>query len=126
MIYHPEHGSNITVLRAKLQNDWTTAKLVMGKRDLRDISSRCVSDGYYTWWCHQMETFYALLAICAGNSLHKGQWRGALMFSLICARINRWVNIREAGDSRRYRAHYNVIVMILHKAAATSEVHAIL
>ena len=25
-------------------------------------------------------------------SPHKGQWRGALMFSLICARINGWVN----------------------------------
>ena len=24
------------------------------------------------------------------NSPHKGQWRGALMFSLICARINDW------------------------------------
>ena len=21
-----------------------------------------------TWWCHQMETFSALLALCAGNS----------------------------------------------------------
>ena len=45
------------------------------------------------------------------NSPHKGQWRGALMFSLICARINGWVNTREAGDLRRYRAHYDVIVM---------------
>ena len=45
------------------------------------------------------------------NSPHKGQWRGALMFSLICARINGWVNNREAGDLRRYRAHYDVIVM---------------
>ena len=35
------------------------------------------------------------------NSLHKGQWRGALMFSLICAWINGWVNNREAGDLRR-------------------------
>ena len=26
------------------------------------------------------------------NSPHKGQWRGALIFSLICARINGWVN----------------------------------
>ena len=33
------------------------------------------------------------------------------MFSLICARINGWVNNREAGDLRRYRAHYDVIVM---------------
>ena len=32
------------------------------------------------------------------NSPHKGQWRGALMFSLICARINRWANNRKAGD----------------------------
>ena len=45
------------------------------------------------------------------NSLHKGQWRGALMFSLICVWINGWVNNREAGDLRRYRAHYEVNVM---------------
>ena len=41
----------------------------------------------------------------------KGQRRGALMFSFICARINGWVNNREAGDSRRYRGHYDVTVM---------------
>ena len=37
------------------------------------------------------------------NSPHKGQWRGALMFSLICAWINRWVkqvNNRNVGDLR--------------------------
>ena len=45
------------------------------------------------------------------NSPHKGQWRGALMFSLICAWINGWVNNREAGDLRRHGAHYDVIVM---------------
>ena len=45
------------------------------------------------------------------NSPHKGQWRGALMFTLSCARINGWVNNREAGDLRRYRTHYDVIVM---------------
>ena len=32
------------------------------------------------------------------NSPHKGQWRGDLMFSLICVWINGWVNNREAGD----------------------------
>ena len=32
------------------------------------------------------------------NSPHKGQWRGALMFSLVCAWINGWVNNSEAGD----------------------------
>ena len=42
------------------------------------------------------------------------QWRGALMFTFICARINGWVNNREAGDLRRNRAHYDVIVMTSH------------
>ena len=46
------------------------------------------------------------------NSAHKGQWRGALMFSLICVWINGWVNNREAGDLRRHCAHYDVIVMV--------------
>ena len=45
------------------------------------------------------------------NSPHKGHWRGALMFSLICAWINRSVNNREAGDLRHHRAHHDVIVM---------------
>ena len=45
------------------------------------------------------------------NSPHKGQWRGALMFSLICARINGWVNNGEAGDLRRNHAHYDVTVI---------------
>ena len=45
------------------------------------------------------------------NSPHKGQWRGALMFSLICVWIDSWVNNGEADDLRRYRAHYDVTVM---------------
>ena len=70
-----------------------------------------------SWWRHEMEKISALLAIYAENSPvpgspHKGQWRGALMFSLICTRINGWVNNGEAGDWRRYRAHYDVTVMI--------------
>ena len=46
------------------------------------------------------------------NSQHKGQWRRALMFSLIWAWINGWVNNGEAGELRRHRAHYDVTVMI--------------
>ena len=45
------------------------------------------------------------------KSAHKGQWRGAMMFSLICAWINGWVNNREAGDLRRHRAHCDAIIM---------------
>ena len=80
---------------------------------------KCTHD--FCWWRHQMDTFYALLALCAGNSPvpvnspHKGQWRGALMFSLFCVWINGWENNREACDLRRYRAHYDVIVMIIQQ-----------
>ena len=45
------------------------------------------------------------------NSPHKGQWRGALKFSLICAWINGWVNKREAGDLKCHHTHYDVTVM---------------
>ena len=47
------------------------------------------------------------------NSPHKGQWRGALMFSLICVWINGSVNNREAGDLRRHQAHCDVSVMLM-------------
>ena len=56
----------------------------------------------FVWGIHQSPV----------NSPHKSQWRGALMFSLICAWISGWVNNREAGDLRRYRTHYGVIVMV--------------
>ena len=62
------------------------------------------------WWRHQMETLSALRVISPVNSPHKGQWREALMLSLICVWINDLENNREA-DLRRYRAHYDVTVM---------------
>ena len=45
------------------------------------------------------------------NSPHKGQWRGALLFSLICAWTNDEVNNWDAGDLRRYHTHYDVTVI---------------
>ena len=45
------------------------------------------------------------------NSPHKGQWREALMFSLICHWINGWVSNGEAGDLRRHCSHYDVSVI---------------
>ena len=47
--------------------------------------------------------------------LHKGQWRGALMFSLISVWINDWVNNREVGNLRPHRGHYDVIVMVISR-----------
>ena len=49
------------------------------------------------------------------NFHHKGQWRGALMFSLICAWTNDWTKYREAGDLRRHSGHYDAIVMSMYK-----------
>ena len=45
------------------------------------------------------------------NSPHKGQWRETLMFSLICAWTNDWVNHGNAGDLKRHRTHYDVTLM---------------
>ena len=79
------------------------------------------------WWRHQMEMFPCYWPFVRGihrspvNSPHKGQWRGALMFTLIYARINGWVNKREAGDLGRNRAHCDVIVM-LHSSFMYNEV----
>ena len=47
------------------------------------------------------------------------EWRGALMSYLICVWINGWVNNREAGDLRRHRSHYDVIVMCSVKTVPT-------
>ena len=83
------------------------------------FTSMVKSFAFWSWWRHHMETFSALLALCAGNSpvpgefpaLRPWQWRGALIFSLICVWINGWVNNRESGDLRHHRAHYDVTVM---------------
>ena len=44
------------------------------------------------------------------NSPHKGQWLGTVMFSLICAWTDDWVNNRDAGAFRHHCAHYDVTV----------------
>ena len=69
------------------------------------------------WWLHQMENCSRYWPFVRGihrspvDSLHKGQWRGALVFSLIYAWINAWVNNREALNLRRHRAHCDATVM---------------
>ena len=67
-----------------------------------------------------METFSALLALCAGNSPITGEFPAqspvtrSFDVSLICAWINDWVNNCEAGDLRHHRTHYDVILMIFN------------
>ena len=44
---------------------------------------------------------------------HEGQWRGALMFSLMCSRINGWVNmVRLVTPSRLLWRHCNYVWLI--------------
>ena len=104
MIHTPDscHGANIvTIRRIKV----------------------CHNDYF---WCHQCMitssngNISALLAFVRGihrspvNSPHKGQWRGALMFSLNSSWTN---NIQELSKQwrrrwlRRHRTNYDVIVM---------------
>ena len=67
-----------------------------------------------SWRCHQMKTFSALLAICAGNSQVTGEFPAqrpvtrsfGIIFDLHLS--NGWVNNRGAGDLRRHRAHYDI------------------
>ena len=71
------------------------------------------------WWRHHIETFsryWPLVREIHRSPVdfpHKGQWRGALIFSLIWAWTNCWSNDRNAGDLRRHRTNYDVTVMYL-------------
>ena len=52
------------------------------------------------------------------RGIHRSWWiprtkasHAELLSSMICPRINCWVNNRKAGDLRRHRAHYDTTVM---------------
>ena len=76
------------------------------------FESFCLHDDVIKWKCFpRYWPFVQGIHRWPVNFPHKGQWRGGLMFSFICAWINAWVNNREAGDLRRHCAHYDVTVM---------------
>ena len=66
----------------------------------------------YPWWRHQMETFSALLALCAGNSPVTGEFPSlrpvTRSFDFF---FDLRLNNRYAGNLRRHRAHYDVAMM---------------
>ena len=67
-----------------------------------------------TWWRHQMDTFSALLAICAGNSPVPGEvpaQRPVMQSFDVFFDLRPNKRLSEAGDLRRHRAHYDVMVM---------------
>ena len=74
-----------------------------------------------TRWCPQMETFSALLAFCTENAPVTSEFPTQrtvtqsfdVFFDLRQNQqsVNSWANNGDAGDFRRYRAHYDVPVM---------------
>ena len=56
-----------------------------------------------TWWRHQMETYWPFLRGIHPSPVDsplKGQWHGALMFSLICACMNK--QLSKQSTRRRF------------------------
>ena len=100
---------HITDITEEVQHIFTSSQL-----NANESIGRCNWSFLSTWWRHQMETFSALLATCAGNSPVTGEFPSqgpetrsfAVFFDL-----HGWVNQREAGNLRRHRTHYAVTVM---------------
>ena len=91
------------------------------------IRQHCLSTrSSVSWWWNNMMTSSQGNIFCVTglfvrgihrsplNSPRKGQWRGALILSLIWAWTNDRVNKRDAGDFIRQRAHYDIGVMMIH------------
>ena len=124
----PSHESRLMVgyglrrcLRYRCLYHHCWAHIVAGASDLQNVRAfkfpHCL---FIPWisWRHQMEAFSRYWPFVRrihrspANSPHKGQWRGAFMFSLISTWTNSWANNGDAGDLNRHRAHYGVVVMI--------------
>ena len=108
----------LTRYRALLIANWTERKLA--KSFSGPMSSKLAAcSGFYLYMMTSSNgnIFRVYCSFVRGihrrpvNSPHKGQWREALMFSLIFPWTNGWVDNRDAGDLRRHGAHYSVIVM---------------
>ena len=73
-----------------------------------------------SWWCHQMETFSALLALCGGNSPVTGNFPSqrpvTLSFDVFFdLRLNKWLSKQPWGwwfQLRRHHAHNDITVML--------------
>ena len=67
-----------------------------------------------SWRRHRMESFSALLGLCAGNLPVTGEFpaQRPVTHSFGVFLTNGWVNNRDAGDLRNHRAHYDVTVIM--------------
>ena len=102
--YRKSHCGDKTILRPSYLHNGisytgkTTSLYWIGAQD-----EPC-TNSYNPWWCHQMQTISALLALCAGNSLVTGEFpsqrpvtRSFDVFFNLC------LNKRLSKQSRRWR-----------------------
>ena len=76
-----------------------------------DHKIRKTHDDVITW--KHFPSFWSIVKrihLSPVNSTQKGRWRGALIFSLMCAWTNDWANNRDVGDLTRHDAHCDVTV----------------
>ena len=112
----------IKTLRFNIPHHISTPSIQFHDGDITySVSGNCsivVTSIQFTWWRHQMETFSALLAICAGNSPIPGEFPTQRP---VTRSFDVYFDLRPdkrlskqswAGDLRRYRTHYDVIVMM--------------
>ena len=113
-------NGNVIILM-KFSSSIALGNFRCGKR-LKFRQNDNISVSVSTWWRHQMETFSALLAICAGNSPVPGEFPAQMPVTqsfdvFFDLRLNRRLSKQSWGWwLRRYRAHYDVIVMLFDQA----------
>ena len=103
-LYFCTRHADCTVVACSNQLYWYIHKA--WSNCITNVPSNCNS-----WWRHQIKTFSALLVICAGEFPAQGPVTRSfdVFFDL---RLNKRLSKQSwAGDLRRHRAHYDVIVM---------------
>ena len=115
--YKYNHIAVAVVFLAHFHNGWVSLWFDMNNLNLTQHVSYCHKSRIYMMTSSNGNIFRVTGPLCGEFTGHrwippyKGQWRGAFMFALICAWTNGRANNRDAGGLRRYRAHYDVIVL---------------
>ena len=87
LIYRNKLGVGRNITDDTADDDWGTLRMIL-------LGTWMVLHDDVIKWKHFPRYCPFVRGIHRSNSPHKGQWRTALMFTLICTRINGWVNSR--------------------------------
>ena len=102
-VHRSNCNSNSFVIAMHLMQQWGTPKW----------HTHFMLHGAFIRWKHFLRYWPFVRGI---HRWHKGQWHGALVFSLINAWTKCWENNRNAGDltpSRSFWRHCNVFILIV-------------